>query len=107
MGSAGFTLDTGLSDATDEEAQIKRLIVAAASEVVALVDHTKWGRTAFATFCPTDKLTAVVTDEGAPAEMADELRQRRVVVHVAAGLEKTPAPSSGRTSESVVQDAAS
>jgi len=35
-------MDTGLSDATDDEAQIKRLIVAAASEVVALVDHTKW-----------------------------------------------------------------
>jgi len=32
-----------LSDATDEEAQIKRLIVAAANEVVALIDHTKWG----------------------------------------------------------------
>jgi DeoR/GlpR family transcriptional regulator of sugar metabolism len=107
MGAAGFTLDTGLSDATDEEAQIKRLIVAAASEVVALVDHTKWGRTAFATFCPTDRLTAVVTDEGAPAEMADELRQRRVVVHVAAEPEKTPAPSYGRTSDVAARDSAS
>jgi DeoR/GlpR family transcriptional regulator of sugar metabolism len=107
MGSAGFTLDTGLSDATDEEAQIKRLIVAAASEVVALVDHTKWGRTAFATFCPTDRLTAVVTDGDAPTEMAEALRQRQIVVHVAAGLDKTPAPSGRRTSASVARDAAS
>src|SRR5664280_1156893 len=107
MGAAGFTLDTGLSDATDEEAQIKRLIVGAASEVVALVDHTKWGRTAFATFCPTDMLTAVVTDGEAPAEMVDTLRERLVVVHVTPGLEKTPAPSYGRTSDLAARDSAS
>ena len=104
MGAAGFTLDTGLSDATDEEAQIKRLIIDAASEVVALIDHTKWGRAAFATFCPTDMLTAVVTDEEAPAEMAEALRQRLILVHVAAGLDRTPARRSRRASESVARD---
>lgn len=100
MGAAGFTLDTGLSDATDEEAQMKRLIVASASEVVALVDHTKWGRAAFSTFCPTDRLTAVVTDEDAPDGMTTELRGRRVAVHIAAALEKTPAPGIRRPSGS-------
>ena len=45
----------GLADATDEEAQIKRSMVAAAREVIAIVDHTKWERAAFATFCPTDR----------------------------------------------------
>jgi DeoR/GlpR family transcriptional regulator of sugar metabolism len=104
MGAAGYTLETGLSDATDEEAQIKRLIVDAASEVVALIDHTKWGRAAFATFCPTDRLTAVVTDEEAPAEMAEALRQRLILVHVAAGLDRTPARRSRRASESVARD---
>jgi DeoR/GlpR family transcriptional regulator of sugar metabolism len=96
MGAAGFTLETGLSDATEEEAQIKRLIVAAATEVVALVDHTTWGRTAFATFCATNKLTAVVTDEGAPADMADELRRRRISVHISPGLDKTAERRVGR-----------
>jgi DeoR/GlpR family transcriptional regulator of sugar metabolism len=104
MGAAGFTLETGLSDATDEEAQIKRLIVAAASEVVALVDHTKWGRAAFATFCPTGRLTTVVTDEEAPAGMASALRRRRVLVHVAPGLGKRPAPGSRRSSEPTARD---
>ena len=107
MGAAGFTLETGLSDATDEEAQIKRLIVAAASEVVALVDHTKWGRTAFATFCPTDRLTTVVTDEQAPADLAEALRQRRILVNVAPGLEKTPSHGSRLSSDSTALDTAS
>jgi DeoR/GlpR family transcriptional regulator of sugar metabolism/energy-coupling factor transporter ATP-binding protein EcfA2 len=95
MGAAGFTLETGLSDATDEEAQIKRLIVASASEVVGLVDHTKWGRAAFATFCPTDRLTGVVTDQEAPAEMVAELRRRQVAVHVLQAWRRRPRPASG------------
>lgn len=104
MGAAGFTLDTGLSDATDEEAQIKRLIVDAASEVVALIDYTKWGRSAFATFCPTDKLTAVVTDEQAPVSIADALRQRQILVHVAPELEKTAERGAGRRSTRTARD---
>ena len=103
MGAAGFTLETGLSDATDEEAQIKRLIVGSAREVVALIDHTKWGRSAFATFCPTDRLTAVVTDVEAPVAMANALRERHVVVHVTPGLETAPAPGHEASSESTVK----
>jgi DeoR/GlpR family transcriptional regulator of sugar metabolism len=106
MGAAGFTLETGLSDATDEEAQIKRLIVAAASEVVALIDHTKWGRAAFATFCPTDRLTAVVTDGEAPAGMVNALRQR-VPVHMAVGPEKAPAPDLRHSPDSIAMDSSS
>jgi DeoR/GlpR family transcriptional regulator of sugar metabolism len=80
MGAAGFAIDAGLSDATEEEAQIKRLMVDGATEVVGLVDHTKWGRTAFATFCRTADLTAVVTDRDAPTAMIQELRRSGVEV---------------------------
>lgn len=80
VGAAGFTLDSGLSDATDEEAQIKRAMVAAARRVIAIVDHTKWERAAFATFCRTDEIDHVVTDEGAPPDMVDNLRQQGVNV---------------------------
>jgi DeoR/GlpR family transcriptional regulator of sugar metabolism len=75
MGAAGFAIEAGLSDATEEEAQIKRLMVAGASEVIGLVDHTKWERAAFATFCETADLRTVITDQGAPARMVDELRR--------------------------------
>jgi len=106
MGGAGYTVETGLSDATDEEAQIKRLIVAAATEVVALIDHTKWGRAAFATFCPTESLTTVVTDEEAPVGIANQLRQRGVVVLVAPRLEKTSSDFP-RLSDSTIRNALS
>jgi DeoR/GlpR family transcriptional regulator of sugar metabolism len=105
MGAAGYTVDTGLSDATDEEAQIKRLIVDAAREVVALIDHTKWGRAAFATFCPTDRLTAVVTDAQAPADLIDALRRRQILVHVAPELGKPEERRSRRSSVRAAVDA--
>lgn len=82
LGAAGFTLESGLADATDEEAQIKRSMVAAAREVIAIVDHTKWERAAFATFCPTDHLSIVLTDEQAPESMVRPLVGRGVDVRI-------------------------
>jgi DeoR/GlpR family transcriptional regulator of sugar metabolism len=74
VGAAGFTIEAGLSDAMEEEAQIKRSMVNAARDVYAVVDHTKWGRIASATFCRTDRLTGVFTDDEAPADMVAALR---------------------------------
>ncbi len=84
LGAAGFTLESGLADATDEEAQIKRSMVAAAREVIAIVDHTKWERAAFATFCPTDKIGIVLTDRAAPTGMVESLIGRGVEVRLVA-----------------------
>jgi len=82
MGAAGFSLEAGLTDATEEEAQIKRLFATTATEVVGLVDHTKWDRAAFATFCPTASLAAVVADADAPEPIAAALRSRGINVHL-------------------------
>jgi len=80
LGAAGFTIESGLADATDEEAQIKRSMVAAAREIVAIVDHTKWERAAFATFCATDQITTVLTDDRAPEAMVRTLLDRDIDV---------------------------
>jgi DeoR/GlpR family transcriptional regulator of sugar metabolism len=82
LGAAGFTPESGLADATDEEAQIKRSMVTAAREVIAIVDHTKWERAAFATFCPTDKISVVLTDQGAPNAMVQALAGRGIEVRL-------------------------
>ena len=66
LGAAGFRMESGLADATEEEAQIKQSMVAAAREVIAIVDHTKWEHAAFATFCPTAQITIVFSDDLAP-----------------------------------------
>jgi DeoR/GlpR family transcriptional regulator of sugar metabolism len=80
LGATGFSLEAGLCDGTEEEAQIKRLLVAAATETVGLVDHTKWARTSMSTFCPTASLGTVITDTLAPTPMVDALRAIGVTV---------------------------
>jgi len=48
--------------------------------VIAIVDHSKWQRLAFATFCRTDEIDAVLTDDQAPADMVEALRARGIDV---------------------------
>jgi DeoR/GlpR family transcriptional regulator of sugar metabolism len=55
----------------------------AAREVIGIVDSSKWGRAAFATFCRTEDLSAVVTDDAAPASTVTVLRSRGVDVRLA------------------------
>ena len=90
LGAAAFTIETGLSDATVEEAQIKRAMVEAAREVIAIVDSTKWGRAAFASFCSVDDLTAVVTDDGVPGTMVGDLRSAGVDVWTVPSMTTRP-----------------
>jgi DeoR family transcriptional regulator of aga operon/DeoR family fructose operon transcriptional repressor len=103
LGAAGFTVESGLADATDEEAQIKRSMVSAAREVIAIVDHTKWERAAFATFCPTDQIGLVLTDASAPAAMVENLRGRSIDVRLVdqasrpAAAREAGSPGSSRT----------
>jgi DeoR/GlpR family transcriptional regulator of sugar metabolism len=85
LGAAGFTRESGLADATEEEAQIKRAMVLAAREVIAIVDHTKWERAAFATFCATDQIGMVITDELAPASMVQDLTEQGIEVRFPSG----------------------
>jgi DeoR/GlpR family transcriptional regulator of sugar metabolism len=80
LGAVGFTLEEGLTEAQEEQAQIKRAMVAAAREVYAIVDHSKWGRVASATFCGAAGLMGVITDAAAPAGMCDALAGMGVVV---------------------------
>jgi DeoR family transcriptional regulator of aga operon/DeoR family fructose operon transcriptional repressor len=82
LGAAGFTFESGLADATEEEAQIKRAMVLAAREVIAIVDHTKWERAAFATFCDTDQIGLVITDERAPDSMVRAVVSRGIDVRL-------------------------
>ena len=82
VGALGVTPIEGLTDGTEDEAQIKRSMCAAAREVHALVDHTKWGRVATASFCGPDRLTGVITGPAAPADHVAAMRALGIVVTI-------------------------
>ena len=64
---------------------------------IAVVDHTKWGRVALATFCRTDRLTGVFTDGEAPATMVAALRDMGIQVTELG--QPGPADVAGQSSE--------
>lgn len=83
MGAAGFTIESGLSDATQEEADIKRLMTTHARHVIGVIDHTKWERAAFATFCSTQELTTIISDSPPARPTVDALRRLGVELTLA------------------------
>jgi DeoR/GlpR family transcriptional regulator of sugar metabolism len=62
---------------------IQRAMISAARKVVFCIDSTKFGRTSLSNLCELDVADAIVTDQGAPADMVKALRKRGITVIVA------------------------
>lgn len=68
FGAAGLTSERGLVDADLREAQVKRAMVKAAGQVNVLLDSSKFGQRAFATFASLAEVDQLFTDEKISAE---------------------------------------
>ncbi len=80
VGARGLTLNTGLTDVNAEEVELKRAMIKAAKEVIAILDATKWDQVTLATFCPLERLKLIITDTRAPAHMVKLVRKLGVEV---------------------------
>jgi DeoR/GlpR family transcriptional regulator of sugar metabolism len=85
FGAKELTVAEGLTDADSFEVSFKRAMVASCKEVVAVVDASKWGQVATASFASVAQIDRVFTDSGAPREMVRELATRGVNIHLADG----------------------
>jgi DeoR family transcriptional regulator of aga operon/DeoR family fructose operon transcriptional repressor len=74
FGSHGISVEEGLTDVSSDEAELKRPVVDACREVVAVVDRTKWGRVGVASFAAAAQLSKVITDRDAPRDLVDQIR---------------------------------
>lgn len=81
FGLMGLSTEFGLLDLVAEEAQTKRYLAGACNELYGLFDSSKIGRFAMHSFIATDQVTALVTDEGATADFAQEWQAHGVRVH--------------------------
>ena len=82
VGGWGFTLEEGLTDINIDDVRLKRSMIAAAKEVYVLIDHSKWGRLASTTFCPTADIKTILTDAQAPDAMVIAARQAGIDVRL-------------------------
>ena len=80
FGARGLTIEEGLTDVDSLEVEMKRALVAACKEVIAVIDSSKWGHLAVASFASTDRFSRLITDAEAPAAMVEKLQARGVEV---------------------------
>ena len=80
FGGRGFSREAGLSDPNRDEVELKRSYLLPGRELTVLVDSSKFGKVAFATIANLDQIQRLITDEGAPPESLDILRERGIEV---------------------------
>jgi DeoR/GlpR family transcriptional regulator of sugar metabolism len=82
LGCCGLSARNGVSAHDLAEGAVKKAAVDASARVVAAVDSTKFGRTAFGRVCPAEEIDVLVTDEDAPSDEVSLLRDAGVEVRL-------------------------
>lgn len=83
MATNGISVDRGLSTPDVAEAAVKRAMIAAATQVVLLADHTKVSDEHFVRFGGVQDVDVLVTDTGLSDEEADLFREVGLEVRLA------------------------
>jgi DeoR family fructose operon transcriptional repressor len=90
ISARGLSLERGLTEANPAESALKEIMLANATRIVALVDSSKFERTALSFFGPVSALDVVVTDAEADPTMLRGLRERGIDVRVAPAFPELP-----------------
>ena len=75
VSGVGFSPETGMTENSLEEANLKQAMISSIRRTVALVDSTKIGKVGFAPFAAVDELDDFYTDSEASAEFIEFMRQ--------------------------------
>ncbi len=90
MGVAGIT-EEGVFNANLLMVELERQMIAAAEEVIVVVDHSKFGRRSLVHLSDFSDIDKVVTDSRISQRWVDLLQSHGVEVHIAQ-IEERPAP---------------
>jgi DeoR/GlpR family transcriptional regulator of sugar metabolism len=90
----------GLTDLQLDEVGIKRAMIRAASEVILLADHTKFGRESVMQIAPLDAIQRIVTSEGIDPAEAEAIRNLGVELHIV-GPHASAGASAGEDSRAI------
>lgn len=78
---SGFSLERGMTEVHFEEAQLKRKAIESATQLIALIDSSKFGKEDLTSFASARQITHLYTDSGLTTDWATRLNQ--------AGIEHT------------------
>jgi DeoR family transcriptional regulator of aga operon len=83
VGAAGFSARWGITELTDEEAEVQRSVLERAARVVVIADGSKIGAVTSALVGPAERVATLVTDPSAPDDELTRLRKLGVDIFVA------------------------
>lgn len=76
----GLDLELGVTDTSENEAEVKKCMIEQAKEVALLADHTKFGRTAFAHLANLEDLDYLVTDRKPDDEWIEICKKKGITL---------------------------
>ena len=90
LGAAGLSARYGITELSDEAAEIQRLMVEHSERLVIVADGSKLGETAMASVAGCDRIATLITDDKAPRQELLELEALGVeIVQVAAPAKRS------------------
>ncbi|MFL5779082.1 MAG: DeoR/GlpR family DNA-binding transcription regulator [Chloroflexota bacterium] len=97
IGAAGVSTEWGVTELTDEEAEVQRAVIERAARLVVIADGSKLGQPTASVVGPAERVTTLVTDQSAPADEVEGLRRRGVDVVVVDGVRERSRPALAAT----------
>ena len=82
LGVDSFSVETGLSTPSVEEASTNQVMISRAREVIAVFDSSKINKRALAFIAPAEKINTVITDNRLPASIRTQLKSLKVNVEM-------------------------
>jgi DeoR family transcriptional regulator of aga operon len=82
-GVEAINLQHGVTHSQIVEVATDRAMANAATQVLVLADHTKFGKVAPAFVLSLDKISVLIADQGLPDEIVQDLRSREIRVILA------------------------
>lgn len=83
LGIGGISLDDGLTEYNLEDALVKRVLLASASQKVLVADGSKFGKTTFASVGALADIDTIVTDASAPEAIIKAIQDEGIQVIIA------------------------
>jgi DeoR family transcriptional regulator of aga operon len=80
LGVDGLDLEQGLTTPNPMEAQLNRLMVERAQEVIAVTDSSKLGRHSFSYICGLESISTLITDTNITPEFEKSLLRKDIEV---------------------------
>lgn len=80
LGVDGLDLEHGLTTPNPMEAQLNRLMVKRAHEIIAVTDSSKFGRYSFSFICGIESISTIITDTKISTEFEKSLQRKDIEV---------------------------